>query len=111
MSSGGGIRGLNNLQAQNQLRTFAQMTGGLYFQPVFQGALPDVFGQINDSIRNQYLITYKPSNNKSDGTYRKVQVTLVDREGKPLRMSDEKGKPLKYSVIARDGYNAKPPVE
>jgi VWFA-related protein len=111
MSSGGGIRGLNNLQAQNQLRTFAQMTGGLYFQPVFQGALPDVFGQINDSIRNQYLITYKPTNNKSDGSYRKVQVSLIDREGKPLRMADEKGKPLKYSVIARDGYNARRPVE
>jgi hypothetical protein len=26
-------------------------------------------------------------------------------------MQDEKGKPQKYSVIARDGYNAKLPVE
>jgi hypothetical protein len=26
-------------------------------------------------------------------------------------MQDEKGKPLKYSVIARDGYNAKRAVE
>jgi hypothetical protein len=26
-------------------------------------------------------------------------------------MEDEKGKPQKYSVIARDGYNAKLPVE
>jgi len=26
-------------------------------------------------------------------------------------LQDEKGKPLKYSVIARDGYNAKRPVE
>jgi len=26
-------------------------------------------------------------------------------------MQDEKGKALKYSIIARDGYNAKLPVE
>jgi len=26
-------------------------------------------------------------------------------------MQDEKGKPLKYSVTSRDGYNAKRPVE
>ncbi len=107
----GGLQRMDVLQAQNQLRTFANMTGGLYFDPMFQGALPDIFSQINDSIRNQYLLTYKPTNNKNDGTYRKIKVTLVDREGKPLKMADEKGKPLKYSVIARDGYKAKQVVE
>jgi VWFA-related protein len=108
---GGGIRDLNYLQAQNQLKTFADMTGGLYFAPLFQGALPDVFGQINDSIRNQYVLTYRPTNTKNDGSYRHVKVLLVDNEGHPLRMQDEKGKPQKYSVVARDGYNAKLPVE
>jgi VWFA-related protein len=108
---GGGIRDMNYLQAQNQLKTFADMTGGLYFAPLFQGALPDVFGQINDSIRNEYVLTYRPTNTKNDGSYRKVKVLLVDNEGHPLRMQDEKGKPQKYSVIARDGYNAKLPVE
>jgi VWFA-related protein len=111
MSMGGGIRGMNVLQAQNQLQTIARMTGGMYFDPIFQGALPDVFNTINDSIRNEYVLTYKPSNTKNDGSYRKVKVLLVDNEGKPLKMQDEKQKPLKYSVIARDGYNAKLPVE
>jgi VWFA-related protein len=108
---GGAIANLNYLQAQNQLKTFADMTGGLYFAPLFQGALPDIFGQINDSIRNEYILTYRPTNTKNDGSYRKVKVLLVDNEGHPLRMQDEKGKPQKYSVIARDGYNAKLPVE
>lgn len=112
MRSGmGGMGQMNVLQAQNQLKTFAQMTGGLYFYPMFQGELPDIFAEINNSIRNQYVVTYKPTNNKNDGTYRHVKVLLVDNEGKPLRMQDEKQKPVKYSVIARDGYNAKPPVE
>jgi VWFA-related protein len=109
----GGFGGahMNYLQAQNQMNTFAAMTGGLSFNPIFQGALPDIFSQINDSIRNQYVITYRPTNNKNDGAYRKVKVLLVDNEGHPLQMQDEKHKPLKYSVIARDGYNAKKPVE
>jgi len=108
---GGSIRDMNYLQAENQLKTFASMTGGLSFSPIFQGALPDVFAQINDSIRNQYVLTYRPTNTKNDGSYRKVKVLLVDNEGHPLRMADEKGKPVKYTIIARDGYKAKLPVE
>jgi len=111
MGSGMGIGHMNTLQAQNQLKTFAEMTGGLYFYPLFQGELPDIFSEINNSIRNQYIVTYKPTNNKNDGTYRHVKVLLVDNEGKPLKMQDEKQRPLKYSVISRDGYNAKPPIE
>jgi hypothetical protein len=102
---------MNVLQADNEMNTFAQMTGGMHFKPVFQGELPDIFGQINESIRNQYVLTYKPTNTKNDGTYRKVKIYLVDKEGKPLKMQDEKGKPLKYSIIARDGYKARLPVQ
>jgi VWFA-related protein len=111
MSTGGGMREMNYLQAQNQLKTFAAMTGGLSFSPIFQGELPDDFNQINNSIRNQYVLTYRPTNNATDGSYRRVKVILVDNEGHPLQMQDEKGRPLKYSVISRDGYNAKRPVE
>jgi VWFA-related protein len=111
MSSGSGPRGMDLLQADNEMNTFAQMTGGMHFKPVFQGELPDIFGQINESIRNQYVLTYRPTNTKNDGSYRKVKVYLVDNEGKPLKMQDEKGKNLKYSIVARDGYKAKLPVE
>jgi len=111
MSAGGGMREMNYLQAQNQLKTFAEMTGGLSFSPLFQGELPNDFAQINNSIRNQYLLTYRPTNVANDGSYRAIKVILVDNEGHPLQMQDEKGKPLKYSVIARDGYKARLPVE
>jgi VWFA-related protein len=107
----GPVTRLDYLQADNQMKTFAAMTGGMSFNPMFQGALPEIFAQINDSIRNQYVLTYRPTNNKNDGTYRKIKVNLVDNEGHPLQMQDEKHKPLKYSVIARDGYRAKLPVE
>ncbi|MEO6982367.1 MAG: VWA domain-containing protein [Edaphobacter sp.] len=107
----GPIGRMDYLQAENQMRTFAAMTGGLSFNPLFEGALPDIFAEINNSIRNQYVLTYRPTNTKDDGAYRKIKVLLVDNEGHPLRMQDEKGKPQKYSVISRDGYNAKLPVE
>ena len=111
VNSTGGMSSLNYLQAQNQLKTFAAMTGGMSFSPLFQGELADDFAAINNSIRNQYVLTYRPTNTATDGAYRRVKVVLVDNEGHPLQMGDEKGKPLKYSVIARDGYNARRTVE
>jgi VWFA-related protein len=108
---GGQIREMDNLQADNEMNTIARMTGGMHFEPRFQGELPDDFSLINESIRNQYVLTYKPSNTKQDGTYRKLQVELVDNEGHPLKMQDEKHKPLKYDIISRDGYKAKQEVE
>lgn len=107
----GGMARMDYLQADNQMRTISAMTGGQSYFPVFQGALPEVFNSINAAIRNQYVLTYHPTNTAQDGTYRKIKVELVDREGQPLTMVDEKGKKIKYSVLARDGYRARMPVE
>jgi VWFA-related protein len=107
----GAITRMDYLQADNQMKTMSAMTGGQSYFPVFQGAFPEVFASINNSIRNQYVLTYHPTNTAQDGTYRKIKVDLVDREGQPLTMVDEKNKKLKYSVMARDGYRARMPVE
>jgi VWFA-related protein len=106
-----GVREMTYLQGDNQLSHFASMTGGRFFAPRFEGELPDIFTEINESIRNEYLLTYTPTNTKQDGKYRHLQVELVDEEGHPLRMQDQKHHPLKYDVIAKDGYRASLPVE
>ena len=116
ISTGGftrAVRGdtITQLQADNEMRTFASMTGGESYFPRFPGELPDDFGQINENIRSKYELVYRPTNAKQDGTYRKLRVELVDDEGQPLRIQDEKHKPMKYDVIARDGYRAKQEVE
>jgi VWFA-related protein len=102
---------LTFLQGDNQMRTFASMTGGASYFPRFTGEYPDIFQEINQNIRSKYQLVYHPTNAKQDGTYRKLRVELVDDEGQPLHMQDEKHKPLKYDIIARDGYRAKEAVE
>jgi VWFA-related protein len=105
------MRDIDYLQADNQMKTFAKMTGGMAFFPRFAGEMPEIFGDINKNIRSKYQLIYHPTDAKQDGTYRKLRVELVDDEGHPLRMQDEKHKPLKYDIIARDGYRARQEVE
>ena len=107
----GAIRDIDYLQADNEMRTFSDVTGGMSFFPRFEGEMPEIFQNINENIRSKYELIYRPTNPKQDGSYRKLRVALVDGEGQPLRFQDEKKKPLKYDIIARDGYRAKQEVE
>jgi VWFA-related protein len=107
----GGMRDMTYLQADNQMKTFSDLTGGMHFAPRFVGELPDDVRDINQNIRAKYELIYHPTNAKQDGTWRKIHVELVDDEGQPLRMQDEKHKPLKFDVLARDGYRARQEVE
>lgn len=111
----GGMSGMQQsrfLQADNEMQTFARMTGGEYFAPRFETEMPDIFRQINDAIRNKYELSYIPTDQKRDGTYRHIQVRLVNDEGQPLVIVDSKHhRPLKYEVIAKSGYKAPLPVQ
>jgi len=108
----GPIARLDFLQADNQMRTFSKETGGMAFFPRFEGEMPNIFRMISDSLRNQYTLTYQPSNTARDGKFRRIKVELVNPEtGEPLRIVDEKSKPMKYQIIAKAGYNAPREVE
>ncbi len=109
----GSMREMDFLQAKNQLRTFAELTGGRSYSPRFEGEMPGIFQDIGQSVRNQYTLTYHPTNKALDGSYRKLKVELVDpATGKPLIVQDAKNhKKLKYEIIARTGYTAKHTVE
>jgi VWFA-related protein len=102
----GGMRELNFLQAENQLKTFAQMSGGFAWFPQFDGELPGVMRDVTEFLRHQYTITYTPSNHAADGKYRKIKVELVAPDGSPLTVTDQKGKKQKWVVYAKEGYTA-----
>jgi VWFA-related protein len=108
----GPITQLDYLQADNQMKTFAKLTGGRAYLPRFTQELPEDFQDIASDIRNQYAISYHPTNSKQDGTWRKIKIDIVDpATGQPLIVQDQKKKKLKYQVLARDGYRARNEVD
>lgn len=108
----GSIQRLDFLQADNQMRTFAKESGGQSYFPRFFGEFPNIYRGIHQALRNQYSLTYQPTNLAKDGKFRKITVQLVNpATNEPLRIVDEKGKPMKYSIVAKQGYNAPREVE
>jgi VWFA-related protein len=95
------------LQADNEMKTFSKESGGLSFFPRFTGEYPQIFRQIETAMREQYSLTYHPTNIAKDGKFRRIKVELVNPEtNEPFRILDGKGKPVKYQVIAKAGYKA-----
>ena len=100
------------LQADNEMRTFSKETGGMSFFPRFVGEYPSVFRQIENSLRSQYTLSYHPTNVAKDGKFRRIKVELVNPEtSEPLRLVNDKGKPIKYQIVAKAGYKAPTEVD
>lgn len=102
----GSMARMDYLQAENQMKTFATMTGGFAWFPQFDGEIPGVMREVAEFLRHQYSITYSPTNHTADGKYRKVKVQLVAPDGGPLTVVDQKGKKQKVVVYTREGYQA-----
>ena len=103
---------MDYLQADNEMNTFARMTGGKAFFPRFEAEFGEIFHTIGTDIRNQYSLAYHPTNPKLDGTYRKLKVELLAPNGDPVtKVRDQKGKDVKIQIYAREGYTAKHAVE
>src|ERR1041385_2557880 len=77
------------------LERLCDETGGTAFFTGDMLALERSFTKIANELRSQYLITYKPSNDHYDGSYRKVEVKLTSTNDK-YRVKTKRG----YSAIA-----------
>ncbi|MBC8030932.1 MAG: VWA domain-containing protein [Pyrinomonadaceae bacterium] len=62
------------------LRKVAELTGGRAYFPQSETELRSAFAQIQRDLREQYLLAYSPSNKARDGSYRKIQIEVVDPE-------------------------------
>jgi VWFA-related protein len=109
--TGNPVQRIDYLQADNELNTFARLTGGRAYFPRFEAEFGEIFRDIGGDIRHQYSIAYRPTNPKLDGTYRKLKVEVMAPDGGPLKFKDQKGKDVKVQVIAREGYTAKHTVD
>lgn len=60
------------------LKKISERTGGRAFFPRDEGELREAFAQIQDEMRSQYLIAYEPINQARDGSYRTIDIQLVN---------------------------------
>lgn len=101
-----GGEGINYWQARNSLNYIAKYSGGQAYFPRFEGELPGIYRQIAEQLRTQYSLGFMPTDPATNGKYHKLKVELVDAQGTPLRIINQKGKNIKYKVIYREGYYA-----
>jgi Ca-activated chloride channel homolog len=81
-------------RAERALNALANATGGLAYFPKELTDIEKLAKQVAHEIRNQYILSYRPSNEALDGGYRRIQVVA-------------KG-PNRPVVRTRSGYYATP---
>jgi len=77
------------------LTTLAEETGGVAFFSGDMLSLEKSFTRISKELRAQYLVTYKPSNDRYDGSFRKIEVKLAEGRG-DLKVRTKRG----YKAVA-----------
>jgi VWFA-related protein len=84
---------------EGALRKVTEQTGGRAYFPRNERELREAFVQIQRDLREQYLVAYSPTNKARDGSYRRIQVEIINPELKKENLK------LNY----RQGYFAKSP--
>ncbi|HXG86422.1 MAG TPA: VWA domain-containing protein [Pyrinomonadaceae bacterium] len=82
---------------EGALKKISERTGGRAFFPRDEAELRKAFAQIQIEMRSQYLIAYEPSNQKRDGSFRKIEIQIANPE-----LAKQKVK-----LTNRQGYFAK----
>lgn len=82
LGGGGGERDLGRMSNE---------TGGRVFKVDRKNSLDDIFREIQEEMRSQYAIGYTSTNPKKDGSYRKIEIKVGEKD---------------YKVQARKGYYA-----
>ena len=84
---------------EGALKKITESTGGRAYFPRNERELRDSFAQIQNDLREQYLVAYSSTNKSRDGLYRHVAIEIVNPETRKENLR------LNY----RPGYFAKSP--
>jgi VWFA-related protein len=79
------------LRGDKILAELAAATGGRAFFPYKMKDITRAFGAIEDELRSQYVVSYRPADFDSDGRYRAIQITSERKD---------------LTIRARQGYYA-----
>ena len=89
----GGVAGIS-IKGEELLKQLATDTGGRAFFPARDSQLGDVHSLIAADVQDRYMVSYTPTNQKPDGTWRSVLVATNNPT---------------YKIRVRDGYRAASP--
>ncbi|HVW85835.1 MAG TPA: VWA domain-containing protein, partial [Bryobacteraceae bacterium] len=73
------------MRAKHDLDTLTFETGGEVFYPAELSEVDAIARHVAHDLRNQYTITYIPTDQKQDGTYRRIKVAVGIPEGSTVR--------------------------
>lgn len=62
------------------LNRISERTGGRAYFPRNERELREAFKQIEDEMRSQYLLAYEPIDQQLDGSYRTIEIKVVNSE-------------------------------
>ena len=68
------------LRGDDVLSQLAEATGGRAFFPFKMKDITRSFSAIEDELRSQYIVSYKPSDFTADGHYRYIQITAKNKD-------------------------------
>ncbi len=76
-------------RGNKNLERIAEATGGRSFVPSQISEVGNAFAAIQEELRSQYAVSYKPAEFKRDGHYRTIEVQAQNQKG--LRIRSRKG--------------------
>jgi VWFA-related protein len=79
------------LEARTVLQQIAETTGGQAFFPLSVKQLDEIYEKVLAQIRAQYTIGYLSTNDKKDGSWRKIEIKVARRDGRDYRVRARKG--------------------
>jgi len=79
------------LRGDKVLQQLADATGGRAFFPFKMKDIKNSFSAIEDELRSQYVVSYRPADFDADGRYRSIEITALKKD---------------LQVRARKGYYA-----
>jgi len=76
----------SNSKGEKILRRYADATGGRVFFPMGLQDVSTAFNQIQDELRSQYVLAYKPENFVQNGNYRSITLDVPKRPNVRIRV-------------------------
>jgi Ca-activated chloride channel family protein len=85
--SGGFISKSPQSKAKALMERLASETGGKSYFPTSVNELESIARDISSELRTQYLLSYSPTNERTDGSFRNIKVTVDDGPDKQKRIA------------------------